>query len=170
MAFITSISFASTQSERTIDAYNKYAELTPTIEVIYGGIDPIIIDQHRLMFNLLRVESNFGSSNISGRIAKGVTQIEPDTFNAMYSDRRFIERRMEIEERYKVNLKNYEKDEYTNIVSAHAVLEYKVLCNPQWIDIIKIDNKVDVEWLLYKIYYNSIDGKSTYTKWVSGSI
>lgn len=153
------------QEIETIQAFNKFTLHTPAIEVMYIDGEAVIVDFNRLMYCLLNVESDFGKANLDNAPAIGVAQIEEDTFNGMIKDRRFRDEVEIIEDRYDVKLKDYNKNEYSNIVAAYAVLKYKIFCAPHWMNKLKISYRSDVEWMIYKIYYNSIDGATEYKKW-----
>lgn len=132
--------------------------------------DKVDIDLVRLMRKTVMVESDC-NPNIKHPVAKGVTQIEPATFNGMAKDKNFREKFREIEKRFGVNLKrDWIKDPYTNIVAAYAVYNWKMMDVPHWWDkrynFKQLSNNYsDKEWNLYKVYYNSIAGKTTLHRW-----
>lgn len=147
--------------------FEKKAEDTMTFESLKEKVD---IDLVRLMRKTIMVESDC-TPNIKHPVAKGITQIEPATFNGMANDRNFREIFQEIEKRFDVNLKrDWITDPYTNIVAAYAVYRWKMMDVPQWWDKrynfkqLK-DNYSDNEWNLYKVYFNSIAGKTTLNRW-----
>lgn len=132
--------------------------------------DMVTIDVMRLMKKTIMVESEC-NPNIKHPVAKGIAQIEPHTFKSMSSDKNFRRTFQNIESKYEVNLnKNWSTDTYTNIVAAYAVYKWKMMDVPRWWDIrhqfgaLK-GNYDDKEWNLYKVYFNSIAGKTTLKRW-----
>ncbi|MGL5963225.1 MAG: hypothetical protein ACRCZ9_04005 [Fusobacteriaceae bacterium] len=130
----------------------------------------VTIDVKRLMRKTIMVESDC-RPDISHPVAKGITQIEAETFNEVIKDKEFKSTFNSIEKKYDVNLKkNWANDTYTNIVAAYALYRWKMVTVPRWWDIrynftqLKSNYK-DKEWNLYKIYFNSIAGKTTLQRW-----
>lgn len=132
--------------------------------------EKISIDVTRLMRKTIMVESEC-NPKIKHPVAKGIAQIEPATFKSMSRDKNFAKKFNEIEKKYGVNLKkNWATDTYTNIVAAYAVYHWKLSDTPEWWDRRRKftqlkKNYSDKEWNLYKIYYNSIAGKTTLYRW-----
>lgn len=130
----------------------------------------VTIDVKRLMRKTIMVESDC-RPDIVHPVAKGITQIEAETFNKVIADKNFKKTFESIEKRYGVNMKkNWANDTYTNIVAAYALYRWKMVKVPRWWDIrykftqLK-NNYHDKEWNLYKIYFNSIAGKTTLKRW-----
>lgn len=121
------------------------------------------LDWSRLLILTAGVESNFGQDNYSGRVAKTFMQIEEDSYKHYL----------------KVLPATRDKvAEYTNISQlkdsnaiaiAYVFYLSKMFHHSKWInlhkDIFYKSNK-DVEYFVYKLYFNSIKGKSTYSKWI----
>lgn len=163
---ITAFSFGACN----IPELEKFESKTEPNLLFTSKKDMVTIDVKRLIRKTIMVESEC-NPNIKHPVAKGITQIEPGTFKRMSSDKNFRKTFKGIEEKYEVNLKkNWATDTYTNIVAAYAVYKWKMMDVPKWWDIrhqfaeLK-DNFHDKEWNLYKVYFNSIAGKTTLKRW-----
>lgn len=147
--------------------FEKKAEDTLNFETLKEKVE---IDLVRLIRKTIMVESDC-TPNIKHPVAKGITQIEPATFNGMANDKNFRPIFQEIEKKFGVNLKkDWIQDPYTNIVAAYAVYKWKLMDVPQWwdkrYDFKQLKNNYsDKEWNLYKVYFNSIAGKTTLNRW-----
>lgn len=149
----------------TYETYLQFISMTPKIHKFEINGSIIKVDIHHLMEHLINTESDFKITKQEH--AFGLCQIEPNTFKAMYIDKRFKERKQEIEKHFNVDLKKYRDDDFTNMVASLAVLEYKIMASPEWYKKFKnkIKNSNQTEWYLYKLYYNSLDGAATYKRW-----
>lgn len=147
----------------------------PSFLFVSKNHEIVSIDFKRLIRKTIMVESEC-DPKIKHPVAKGITQIEPSTFNAMKNDVNFRSTFIQIQERYGVDLKaNWAKDTYTNIVASYAVYRWKMMDTPYWWDLrygfhSLGKNFHDNEWNLYKIYYNSIEGKTTLKRWQKFSV
>ncbi len=149
---------------------DKFEKKTEKTMLFTSAKDIVTIDVMRLIRKTIMVESEC-NPRIKHPVAKGITQIEPSTFRNMKSDKNFRTEYKDIEKNYGVNLsKDWATDTYTNIVAAYAVYKWKMMDSPNWWDIrykfssLK-NNFEDLEWNLYKVYFNSIKGKTTLKRW-----
>lgn len=121
------------------------------------------VDMKRLLQMTQMIESRGGRDNYLGKIAKTSYQIEEETLNhyiPLVQDLKyFLEKELD-----RPLIFGKEDDA---IYYAYLLYMAKIRFHKNWID--KYYDKYyvdsDVEWLIYKILYNSIKGKSTYKKW-----
>lgn len=134
----------------------------PTYEIT---IDKKIyqVDLKRLLWLTSGMESNFGKDKYSGRIAKTYMQLEPES--AKYYIKIFKPTKIHVESNINRKLTTYyDKDAmYVSYILYLSKLHY----HKNWIDRYKYIyyNTNDIEWFIYKLYYNSIKGKSKFTMW-----
>ncbi|MGL4403185.1 MAG: hypothetical protein ACRCTS_05650 [Fusobacteriaceae bacterium] len=164
--FLASFAFGNCN----IPELEKFESKTNPVLVFNTKKEVVKIDVKRLMRKTIMIESNC-NPDIKSTVAKGITQIEPGTFKRMSSDKNFRKTFQRIEKNYEVNLKkDWATDTYTNIVAAYAVYKWKMNDVPRWWNIrykfTQLKNNFhDLEWNLYKVYFNSIAGKTTLKKW-----
>ncbi|MGL4981113.1 MAG: hypothetical protein ACRC40_04235 [Fusobacteriaceae bacterium] len=153
-----------------IPELEKFQSKTDPILIFNSKKEIVEIDVMRLMKKTIMIESNC-NPDIKSSVAKGITQIEPATFRKMSLDKNFKKTFQKIEKKYDVNLrKDWSTDTYANIVAAYAVYRWKMNDVPRWWNIrykfTQLKNNFhDLEWNLYKVYFNSIAGKTTLKKW-----
>ncbi|MGL4687593.1 MAG: hypothetical protein ACRCVS_02780 [Fusobacteriaceae bacterium] len=153
----------------------KFEKNTEKTMLFTSEKETVTIDVIRLMRKTIMIESK-GNPKIKHSVAKGIAQIEPATFRGMNRDKNFRPVYKSIEKKYGVNLtKDWATDTYTNIVAGYAVYRWKMSDKPNWWDMrykfksLK-NNYEDIEWNIYKIYYNSIKGKTTLKSWDKFSV
>ena len=120
------------------------------------------MDWRRLLMLTAGVESGFATGRYKGRIAKTFMQIEGDSYE-WYMD--------------KLTGTRDKLSQYTNISElkdenaiaiAYVFYLSKMFVHTSWIDkhkYIFYNNNKDVEYFVYKLFFNSIKGKTTYKKW-----
>lgn len=107
------------------------------------------------------MESNYGRDNYKGRYAKTYMQIEPNTAEFYIGRAKTLKEYIESEIGGEL-IWDRDIDARHN---AYIIYMSKIETHPHWKDkLIRYFNG-DVEWYIYKIYYNSIKGKSTYKMW-----
>lgn len=121
------------------------------------------IDLRRLLQMTAMIESRYGTNKYDGRIAKTPMQYELSTAD-FYTD-------------YMSELTNYMTKEFDTPYSAsqeltgifHSYIIYmgKLQLHHKLLDRYYhyYSDTGDTEWLVYKVLWNSIKGKSTYDKW-----
>ena len=120
------------------------------------------IDMRQLLLSTAMIESNFGRDNYKGRVAKTYMQIEEST--AIWYMSKVPELKNYLEEQLGRQL-IWDRDEDAVFVS-YIIYLTKIQVHYRWID--RFSQTLfngDVEWFIYKLYYNSIKGASKYTKW-----
>lgn len=143
------------------------------IETLFTFAEPIYeitidkkiyqVDLKRLLWLTAGMESNFGKDKYSGRIAKTYMQLEPES--AKHYIKVFKSTKIHVENNINRQLTTYyDKDAmYVSYILYLSKLHY----HKNWIDRYKYIyyNTNDIEWFVYKLYYNSIKGKSKFTMW-----
>ena len=136
--------------------------LPSTQSLIIGG-QLHTIDINRLLYMTQMMESRGGKDKYTGKIAKTSYQYELDTAN-YYLDKvpelkNYIEKNLG----RKLNLLSENDAKYICWLIYMAKLRY----HKNWLD--KYYNFFletgDTEWLVYKVLWNSIKGKSNYNTW-----
>lgn len=136
--------------------------LPSTLSLIIGG-QLHTIDINRLLYMTQMMESRGGKDKYTGKIAKTSYQYELDTAN-YYLDKvpelkKYIEKNLG----RKLNLLSENDAKYICWLIYMSKLRY----HKNWLD--KYYNFFletgDTEWLVYKVLWNSIKGKSNYNTW-----
>lgn len=120
------------------------------------------IDLKRLIKMTAMIESNYGRDNYKNRIAKTYMQIEENTakcINSIPEITNFLEDEL--------NHKIVWNQNESAIFTVYLIYLYRLKYCFHWIDKYKyiLYQTNDVEWFIYKLFYNSIHGHSTYKKW-----
>lgn len=118
-----------------------------------------------LLLMTAQIESSFGRNKYNGRYAKTYMQLEED------SARHYVKIMPELKNYIEKNLGrklqfNTNKDA---VYIAYILYMSKIQHHYKWIDKYKYrlyNQHHDVEWFIYKLFYNSVKGASTYTTWV----
>lgn len=124
----------------------------------------ITIDLRRLIIMTSMIESRMGQDPYNGRIAKTYMQIEENTA------RHYIVRVGILKEfiESKINRKlQWDKDEDAIYVSYLLYMaKLKFHCDYLQKNFNKYNGKQDYEWAVYKIFYNTKYGSSSYKTWL----
>lgn len=124
------------------------------------------LDMRRLLIQTAMIESNFARDKYRGRVAKTYMQIEENTAKWYLSQ--VPEIRTYIEERLSRKL-IWNKDEDAMFV-AYLIYMSKLHTHPNWIDKYRNSKHFkhgDIEYFIYKLFFNSIKGVSTYSRFLS---
>lgn len=121
------------------------------------------VDMRTLLIQTAGMESNFARDKYSGRVAKTYLQIEEKTAKWYLSQVPELKTYMEIELGRKLI---WNKDEDA-IFIAYILYMSKVQQHTSWLNKFRKSKYFtgDIEWYMYKIFHNSIKGKSKYKKW-----
>lgn len=145
----------STDINRLFDIVNDKQE------IIIDGIT-YEIDLRKLIQMTAIIESNYGRDNYNNRVAKTYMQIEENTakcINSIPEITNFLED--ELGHKIIWNQNN------SAVCTVYLIYLYRLKYYFHWInkykDIFYQTN--DLEWFIYKLFYNSIHGHSTYKKW-----
>lgn len=144
----------------SVVSFSDIIPRTQTLE-IGGEIHHINID--RLLDLTRQIESRGGKDNYQGRYAKTSYQYELDTVQHYLSA--VPELKSYVEERLgrKLNILSEKDARYITWLVYMAKLRYhKSWLNKYYTYYLETG---DTEWLIYKVLWNSIKGKSTYKKW-----
>lgn len=128
------------------------------------GINIYEIDLRRLLLQTAMIESNFGRDKYSGRVAKTYLQIEENTAKWYLSQQPLL--KSYIEEKLGRKLE-WNKDEDAMFV-AYILYMAKFEQHKSWLNKFRYTNHFkdgDLEYYVYKIFYNSIAGSSKYSTW-----
>lgn len=139
--------------------------VSDTHEIRVGNHD-LKVDVRRLLLQTAMVESNFARDKYKGRVAKTYMQIEEKTAKWYLSQ--VPELREYIEERLDRKLVWY-KDRDAMFV-AYLIYMSKIRTHHSWIDKYRHSKHFqhgDIEYFVYKLFFNSIKGASTYSRFVS---
>lgn len=122
------------------------------------------LDMKRLMLQTAMIESNFGRDKYRGRLAKTYLQIEEKSAKWYLSQ--VPELRDYIEDNIGRKIK-WDRDSDA-MFTAYLIYMSKIQQHGNWIDKFRKSKHFvgDLEYYVYKLYYNSIKGASTYSKWV----
>lgn len=120
------------------------------------------IDMQHLLIMTMGVESNFGKDKYKGRIAKSPMQFEMTT--AEHYVKIVPELKIYLESKLNRKLTYNDKD---CVFITYLIYMSKLQYHTEWLTKYKkiLHNTGDVEWLVYKVMWNSIKGASTYNKW-----
>lgn len=137
-----------------------FVENTQDIE-IQGQI--YTVDLEKLIYLTSGMESRFGQDNYKGRVAKTYMQLEPESaehyLKIMPQLRKYVEENIG----RKLNIYKDEDAIYVAYIFYMAKIQYHF----NWIDKYKniFYSTNDIEWYMYKIFYNSILGHSKFNVW-----
>ncbi len=131
--------------------------------IINGNIHTI--DMRRLLQMTAMVESRYGTNKYTGRVAKSPMQYEPSTAE-YYTDLQPELTKYITEE---LDAPLFESHELTGVYVTYVTYMSKIQYHKRWLEKYYkyYRNTGDTEWLIYKVLWNSIKGKSTYQKWKS---
>lgn len=135
----------------------------PRYQEIMVKDEIVEIDMHRLLALTQMVESRGGKDPYHGRVAKTSFQYEMETaehyVNLVPEFRSYIESELGRE----LKFGSEEDAPYIAYIIFMAKLQY----HRGWLDkYYKYYKETgDIEWLVYKVYWNSVKGASTYKKW-----
>lgn len=120
-----------------------------------------IIDLQHLLEMTAQIESRYGKDNYKGRIAKSPFQLEEDTAHHYIKIVPELKAHLEGSLGRKLKVENERDCVYNTYLVYMAKLRY----HKQWLDKYSKLSNDDVEWLVYKVLWNSVKGASTYNKW-----
>lgn len=134
-----------------------------SIEKINIEGNVINLDIKKLLYMTCGMESNFGKDKYDGRIAKSFMQIEKESANY------YIKLMPELT-RYIFNSNNIRLQTIRNdnaIYIAYIIYMSKIKHHSKWLNKYSyiFHETKDPEYFVYKIFYNSVKGKSTYKTW-----
>ena len=145
--------------ERDLNTLFKYVSQTQEITVD-GSIYEV--DMRRLLVMTMGIESNFGKDKYHGRVAKSPMQFELST--AEHYVKIIPELRQYLESKIGRKLTFKDRD---CIYISYLIYMSKLQHHHKWLTRHKryFIETGDIEWLVYKVLWNSIKGASTYKKW-----
>ena len=121
------------------------------------------VDLKRLLQVTCMVESRYGTNNYKNRIAKSPFQYEMETATHYVKHVSILKGYLESQLGRRINI-NSEKD---CVYITYLIYMSKFRFHFEWLE--KYSDKYfdnnDAEWLVYKIFWNSIEGATTYKKW-----
>ena len=121
------------------------------------------VDMERLLWLTAGMESNFGRDRYSGRIAKTYMQLEPDSANHYLKIVPQIKAYLQSELNRDINVQRNSDAIYVSYLFYMSKLQYHF----SWINKYKhiFYETKDLEWFIYKLYFNSIKGHSKFSMW-----
>lgn len=126
------------------------------------------VDMKRLLEMTCMIESRYGTNNYKGRVAKSPFQYEMDTATYYIKQVNILKEYLEYELGREINVYN-EKD---CVYITYLIYMSKFRFHFDWLHKYKhyYTQSNDIEWLVYKVFWNSVKGASTYNKWIERSI
>lgn len=121
------------------------------------------IDIERLIWLTSGMESNFGRDKYTGRVAKTYMQLEPDSaehyLKIVPQFRLYLTSKLNRD----INVQRNSDAVYVTYLFYMSKLQYHF----NWIDKYKhiFYETKDLEWFIYKLYFNSVKGHSTFKRW-----
>lgn len=162
LLFCTSI-IASGYSQKNIerDLNKLFTIVSETQELSIEGVT-YELDVRELLEMTLQVESRYGKDKYTGRYAKTPFQYEEPTTKHYMKIMPELKKHIE----YKIGRKlNMYKDS-DSVFVAYIVYMGKIRYHKNWLDKYAktyFRKSGDLEWLVYKVLWNSVKGQSTYT-------
>lgn len=156
------VSFSYTVEEINADIDKLFTFVSDTHDIKINN-EIKTINLRELLRMTLMVESNYGRDNYKGRIAKTPFQLEPNT--GKHYKNIVPELKTYIESCIGRKL-NHLKDR-DSVYVAYIIYMSKFTHHRSWVDKFSKSKYYnhDNEWFIYKIYWNSIVGATSYSKW-----
>ncbi|MGL6185573.1 MAG: hypothetical protein ACRC1T_09375 [Clostridium chrysemydis] len=163
MILINSVSFSKYSVENIHKDVDKLFTIVSDTHNVRIGNNIYDLDLKRLLLQTAMIESNLGRDKYNGRIAKTYMQIEEKT--AKWYMSQVPELKSYIEEELGRKLV-WNKDSDAVFVS-YLIYMSKLQQHHSWLNKFRHTNhfKGDVEYYIYKIFYNSLKGASTLNRW-----
>lgn len=164
MILLNSVSFSKYSYENIHKDLDKLFNIVSHTHNMRIGSNTYNIDLRRLLLQTAMIESNFGRDKYEGRLAKTYLQIEEKTAKWYLSQ--VPELKSYIEESLGRELVWYRDDDA--IYTAYLIYMSKIFKHNKWIDKYRNSKHFsdgDLEYYIYKIFYNSIKGSSKYITW-----
>lgn len=148
------------QIDRDIERLFKI--VSPIQELNVNG-NIMEIDLKRLMRMTAMVESRFATNKYSGKIAKSAFQYEMATANHYVGIVGELKNYLETEIGREISLTNDNDCVYVT----YLIYMSKLRHHRGWLDkyYTLFRETGDIEWLVYKVLWNSVKGATTYNKW-----
>ncbi len=149
-----------TPQQIDMDIQTLFGIVSPFQDIRIGD-DFYQIDMIELLEMTAQVESRYGQDNYNGRVAKTPFQFELDTANHYVSLVKELKGFLESEIGRELKVENEQDCVYITYLIYMSKLRY----HRRWVE--KLHKKYfkgDVEWFIYKIFWNSTKGASTYKK------
>lgn len=147
----------------SVDFYEDDKVIRSRVDIVVDG-EVKSINMHKLLQMTQMIESSGGRDNYKGRVAKSSYQYEMATVNhyktlPLISD---LWKNIESILDKKLNPLNEEDSKYITYIIYFAKLYYhkNLLNNNKY-----LLESGDLEWAVYKTFWNSSKGASTYKKW-----
>lgn len=151
--------YSSKKINRDLD---KLFEIVPRYYTVVSNDYYFEIDMKYLLQMTAMCESSYGLNNYEGRIAKTYMQAEETTSNHYLG---VVPFKKEVIEKVLSRDLNVKKDEDAVFV-AYLIYWSKLNYHRNWINLYK--DKIDFNdkhWFIYKLYWNSVEGKATKKQW-----
>lgn len=166
MILINSVSFSKYSYENIHKDLDNLFNIVSETHNIRIGSNIYEVNLRRLLLQTAMIESNFGRDKYEGRLAKTYLQIEENSAKWYLSQ--VPELKSYIEESLGRELIWY-KDRDAMFV-AYLIYIAKFHKHHSWIDKYRHSKHFqhgDIEYFVYKLFFNSIKGASTYSRFVS---
>lgn len=161
--FIISINLFCYPIKNIKNDINKLFTLVDKEQQIIIDEQLYVVDMKRLLWLTAGMESNFGRDKYTGRVAKTYMQLEPKSaehYIKIIPQFRFY---LANELNRNINIQKNSDAMYVTYLFYMSKIQYHF----NWINKYKyiFYETNDLEWFIYKLYFNSIKGQSTYKKW-----
>lgn len=163
LTVITTLSFGYSPEQIHKDIDTLFTFVSDTHEIRING-NLYEVDMRELLLQTARIESNFARDKYTGQVGKTFMQIEEKS--ALWYLGKAPELKKYLEECLGREIK-WDRDEDA-VFTAYIFYHSKLLKHYKWLDRFSHTKYFtgDIEWYVYKIFYNSTAGASTYKKWL----
>ena len=163
LALIISVcSYGKQPQQISNDIQHLFTIVNKHQDIIVDGV-VYQVDMERLLEMTAMVESRYGTNNYKGRVAKTPFQYELPTANHYVKIANELKEFLEEKLGRKIII-NSDKD---SVYVTYIIYMSKIRYHRDWLDKHKkiLEESFDIEYLLYKVLWNSVLGKTTYSKW-----
>lgn len=155
--------FSKTTPEKLNKDMDKLFNIVSQYQDIKINGELKTIDMRKLLQVTLMLESRYGLDNYNVKHAKTPFQIEKVTGEHYLKINPYLKEYIEdnIGRKIKWNRDN------DSVYATYIIYLSKLRYHYDWLDKLysKVDGNKDTEWYVYKIYWNSVKGASTYVKY-----
>ena len=160
---VSTYSYSRDPQQISNDIQHLFTIVNKYQDIIVDGV-VYQVDMERLLEMTAMVESRYGTNNYKGRIAKTEFQFELTTANHYVTIANELKGFLEEKLGRKISIDN-DRD---SVYIAYIIYMSKIRYHRDWLDKHKniYEKSFDIEYLLYKVLWNSVLGKTTYSKWI----
>lgn len=142
------------------DSLDRLFDIVPRHHEIEYNKTLYEVDMRALLEHTAMIESNYANDNYVNRHAISPYQYEPNTYKWGLLVSKDLVEYIESELGYSIDPKNPEHSSYV----AYIIYMSKLRYHRNLLD--KFDVYGDLDWKIYKILYNSVNGASKHSTWI----